>query len=79
MLKESPAQILPLFTETVGDGLTITCRVCWGLAMQVLLATTVKTPLEPARAEIVFVMLVPLQPAGKFQEYDVAAGSFMTE
>ena len=62
----------PLFTLTVGNGLTVTANVCCGLAPQALLAVTEKTPDVPGVAEIVLVELVPLHPPGKFQEYDVA-------
>jgi hypothetical protein len=59
--------MLPLFTVMVGSGLTITCNVTCGDVPQLLLAVTVKIPVEPGVAEIVLLTLVPAQPAGKLQ------------
>ena len=72
MVNELPEQIEPLFTVIVGKGLTVTLRVCCGLVPQALDAVTVKIPLPPGVAEIVFVVLEPAQPPGRDHVYDVA-------
>ncbi len=54
-------------------------NVCADEEPQVLLAVTIIFPLEPAVALMLLLELVPLQPNGNVQLYEVAPGSFVTE
>lgn len=73
MVKELPAQILPLLTVIVGLGATDTANVEAGEVPQPLIADTRTLPeAVPVVAEMELVVDVPDQPPGNVQLYELA-------